>query len=74
MTHFLFAEKKVAYCPLGRAGRAPGVFPMHDGHLWERVVVRNEGRVVRLEAAVEPEGATMAMEYDNENDMIARRE
>ena len=47
---------------------------MHDGHLWERVVVRNEGRVVRLEAAVEPEGATMAMEYDNENDMIARRE
>jgi hypothetical protein len=74
MTHFLFAEKKVAYCQLGLAGRAPGVFPMHDGHLWERVFVRNEGRVVRLEAAVEPGVAAMAMEYDNENDMIARHE
>ena len=74
MTHFLFAEKKVAYCPLGRAGRAPGVFPMHDGHLWERVFAVNEGGAVRPEAAVEPEVAAMAMGYDDENDMIACRE
>jgi hypothetical protein len=74
MTHFFFAKKKVAYRQLGLAGRAPGVFPLRDGHLWDRVFAVNEGGAVRPEAAVEPEVAVLAMGYDNENDMIARRE
>ncbi len=47
---------------------------MRDGHLWERVFVVNEGGAVRPEAAVEPEVAAMAMEYNNKNDMIVRCE
>ena len=66
-------EKKVAYRQLGLAGRAPGGFPMRDGRLWERVLVVNEGGAVRPEAAVEPEVAAMAMGYDDERDVIARR-
>ena len=46
---------------------------MRDGHLWENVFAMNEGRAARLDAAVEPEVAALAMGYDNENDMIERR-
>ena len=61
MTHSFFLEKKVVYCQLGLAGRAPGVFPMRNGHLWERVFAANEDGVVRPEAVVEPEVAVMAI-------------
>ena len=47
---------------------------MRDGRLWERVFAANEDGVVRPEVAVEPEVAVMAIEYDNENDVIRRRE
>ena len=67
-------EKKVAYCQLGLAGRVPEVFPMRDGCLWERVFAANEDGAVRPEVAVEPEVAVMAIGYDNENDVIRRRE
>jgi hypothetical protein len=33
----------------------------------------SEGRAVRLDTAVEPEVAALAMGYDNETDMIDRR-
>ena len=46
---------------------------MHDGDLWENVFPTNEGRVVRPEVAVDPEVAALAMGYDDENDVIARR-
>ena len=62
--------KKAAYCKLGRVGMAPEVFTMPDGHLWENVFSMSEGRAVRPEAAVEPEVATLAMGYDDENDII----
>ena len=52
---------------------APGVFLICDGHLWESVFTVIKGRAVRPEAAVEPEVATLAMGYDNEN-VIACRE
>ena len=74
MTHFFFAEKKVPCCQLGLAGRAPVVVPLRDGHLWDRVFAVNEGGAVRPEAAVEPVVAALAMGYDDENDVIARRE
>ncbi len=46
---------------------------MRDRHLWENVFAMNKGRVARPDAAVEPEVATLAMVYNNENDMIERR-
>ncbi len=46
---------------------------MRNKHLWENVSAMNEGRAVRPEAAVEPEVATLAMGYDDENDVIERR-
>ena len=47
---------------------------MRNGCLWERVLAVNKGGAVRPEAAVEPEVAALAMGYDDENDVIARRE
>ncbi len=45
---------------------------MRDGHLWENVFAMNKGRAARLDAAVEPEVAALAMRYNDENDMIER--
>jgi hypothetical protein len=73
MTHIFFVDKKAAYCQLGCVGMAPEVFSMRNGRLWENVFAMNEGRAVRPEVAVEPEVAILAMGYDNENDVIARR-
>ena len=47
---------------------------MRDGHLWESAFMVNKGGAVRPEMAVEPEVAALAMGFDNENDVIARRE
>ena len=49
----------------------PGDFPMRKGRLRERVFAANGDRAVRLEAAVEPRVITMAVGYNNENDMLA---
>ena len=43
---------------------------MRDGHLWENVFAMSKGRAIRLDAAVEPEVAALAMGYDDEDDMI----
>ncbi len=46
---------------------------MRDGHLWENVFAMSKGRAVRPDAGVEPEVATLAVGYDDKNDMIDRR-
>jgi hypothetical protein len=58
---YLFVGKKIAYCQLVRAGRAPGVFPMHDRRLWEGAFAANGNGAVRAEVVMEPEIAAMAI-------------
>ncbi len=72
MNHF-FADKKGCLSPAQSCWNGAGVFSMRDGHLWENVFAMIEGRAVRPEAVVQPEVATLAMGYDDENDVIARR-
>ncbi len=43
---------------------------MRDGHLWENIFAMSKGRVVRPDTAVEPEVTGLAMEYNDENDLI----
>jgi hypothetical protein len=60
LTH-LFFGKKVTYCQLVQAGRAPGVFPMRNGRLWEGAFAANGNGAVRTEVAMELEIAAMAI-------------
>ena len=60
LTHS-FVGKKIAYCQLVRAGRAPEGFPMHNRRLWERAFAANGNGAVRAEVAMEPEIAAMAI-------------
>ncbi len=53
--------KKIAYRQLVRAGRALGFFSMQDRHLWEGAFAANRNGTVRVEEAVEPEIAAMAI-------------
>ena len=51
-----------------------GGFPYARWASMGKIFAVNEDGVVRLEAAVKLEVTTMTIRYDNENDVIARRE
>ena len=61
LTHLLVRKNQIDYRQLVRAGRAPGVFPMQDGRLWERAFEASVNGAVRVEEAVEPEIAAMSI-------------
>ena len=61
LTRLLVWKKQIDYCQLVRAGRAPGVFSMQDGQLWEKAFKASVNGAVMVEEAVEPEIAVMSI-------------
>jgi hypothetical protein len=74
MTRSFFLEKHGCLSSARSCWMGAGGFPYTRWASMGKIFAVNEDGVVRLEAAVKLEVTTMTIRYDNENDVIARRE